>query len=298
MRSVVAMKTSAGMPGVSSTPGAAAPDRRGRPLPSPGSRSPRYVSSVEGIGRDALDLAGDPQQLPLRQRGEHDVGGLAGRDLVDVGRADPRLDDQLVGQRHQVEHRLARPDHAARGREAQVEDRAGDRGRDLGPAQRVVGRGQLLFGLAALHLDLGELLVDLLDPLDADVHDLQAGLADRLLGLGDLRLELALLAEQSGILAMQSQQARLALEPLAKELVDVRRLLLDQLALAPVADELALQAGDLPFELIDPLRRIASRLAWRRAASGRSSSVPPGRRRTWRKIRRATDTVLTWRRRL
>ena len=83
--------------------------------------------------------------------------------------------------------------------------------------------------------------------------DLQAGLADRLLRLGDLRLELARRAEQSGILALQSQEARLALESLAIELVDVRRFLLDQLALAPVADELALQARDLPFELIDPL---------------------------------------------
>ena len=38
---------------------------------------------------------------------------------------------------------------------------------------------------------------------------------------GDLRLELALLAEELGIFAQQSEQARLALEALAIELLDV-----------------------------------------------------------------------------
>ena len=141
--------------------------------------------------------------------------------IVDVGRAYLRLDDQPVRRRDQIEHRLAGADHATRGGEAQVEDGAGDGGRDLGPAQRVVGRGQLLLRLATLHLDLGELLVDLLDPPDADVSDLQAGLADRLLRLGDIRLELACRAEQRGILAPQSEEARLALEFLAIELLDV-----------------------------------------------------------------------------
>jgi hypothetical protein len=65
--------------------------------------------------------------------------------------------------------------------------------------------------------------------------------------------ELSFLAEKARLLTQQGEQAGLALEPLAVELLDVRDLLRDQLGLAAVGIELARVAIDLEVELLDAL---------------------------------------------
>ena len=124
MRSVV-VKTSAGMPGVSATPGAvreiAAVDRD---LDLVVGLLGRLVG--QRVGRDALDLARDPQP-PLRRRNMTWADWPAATSSMSVGRTCAVMtSSSSSGTRSST----GSPGPIATGgREAQVENRAGDGGR-------------------------------------------------------------------------------------------------------------------------------------------------------------------------
>ncbi len=119
--------------------------------------------------------------------------------VVNVVGADLDVDDKFVLARHDIEHRLACPDDAARGLEPEIENGAGDRGGDRGAGELIQALLQQLLDLDPFRLDLRQVVIDLLGAPDLDVDDLQLGLGDRIFCAGDARQKISLRPEKLGL---------------------------------------------------------------------------------------------------
>ena len=182
---------------------------------------------------------------------------------------DPRVDQQLLVVRHDVEHRLARPDDAALGAKAELDHGAGDRRRDQRARKHVPADREPLLDLGELGLGAAQLLIDGIQRRGALGDDLQLGLADRLLRPGDPGAPLGAGALDLAARAAEREQAGLALEPLAVELLGAFDLLVDQRDLPAVgriwASRPAISSRSCAIRWPRMPRRSAS--AWARVAN-------------------------------
>lgn len=108
MRSPVLSKTSAGMPGFSSSCPACF-----RLLCDSAIIGNAGLLVFDEVGRDPVHLALDLRRGLLAERRQAKRGRLPDADLVDVLRSDARLDHQGVGGRHDLHDRLAGRDDPA-----------------------------------------------------------------------------------------------------------------------------------------------------------------------------------------
>ena len=258
------------------------------------------------VGRDGVHGADIFRRIARAEGGEAKDRFLVGVHAVDLGRADLRIDDQLVILGHDQHDLFAGIDDAADRVGGELVDRAGDRGDDSLLLELIVG-GDLPFEeLVEPRRGLGELLRRLAPRVLVDLDDLQLGPGDLGAGLGNAGDDLAKLPVELRGAAFGLGDPLRRYKVLAAQRPEAFDLVLRQRDLAVDGVFLGVQPDKLLLELVDLLAELVLLSGARQDAGfegigldaddlgglgidlGARACSPAGRRVLWRRTRSAS----------
>ena len=213
-----------------------------------------------------MHLAGEGRQGSGIDRLQLDFRPLPDDRLIDVGRTDVRLDDQLVAVRHDQRNGGAGGDDAADRVDGKLADEARLRRPHHQPVELVARCAAPLHQLGDAGVDLAQVALGLLALDEIDLRYLKLAARDRDVRLRDLGLDLPDRAGEFGARPLQRQQLPLRGQPLGHQRLDAFEFLPDQPHLVPRRDEPCVQSVDAGLELADLLGNAGLLTGRRRSA--------------------------------